>query len=98
MGVDLGNTIHFFIPFLLCLVGFHGVFFYSTAWRKTAAWCAFQAGLVVLLFQLASDQNVFPLALAWLTLAVTGALALLLGIFSLKLGGKTKPSRRTPHE
>jgi len=92
VGVDLGNAFSYFIPLLLCLGGFHGVLFFVTPWKKAAAWCVFQMGLVVFLFQLLSPSNPLPLALAWLILAVTAALGLLLGIFCVKIGVRAKPS------
>lgn len=100
MGVDLGNAFHYSVPLILCLAGFHGVLYYSSPWKKTAAWCVFQAGLVVFLLQLASPTNPLPLALAWLVLAMTVILGVLLGLFCVKVGGRPrlleggKPARR----
>lgn len=90
MAVDLGNAFHYAVPLALCLAGFHGVFFHSGPWKKTLSWCAFQAGLIVFLFQLTSKDNPFPAALALSTSACTAAVVILLGVFSLKLGGRTK--------
>jgi len=90
VGVDLGNAFHYFIPFLLCLIGFHGVLFHASPWGKTGAWCSFQLGLAVFLLQLASPSNPLPLALAWLVLAVTAALGILLALFCVKWGGRPK--------
>lgn len=90
MAVDLGNAFHYFAPLALCLAGFHGVFFHWEPWKKTASWCAFQAGLIVLLLQLASKENPFPAALALITSACTAAVVILLGIFCAKLGGRLK--------
>lgn len=90
MAVNLGNAFHYFIPLLLCLAGFQGVLLYSTPWKKTTAWCAFQAGLVVFLLQLGSPENSIPLALALLALTATVATGVLLALFCVKLVGRPK--------
>ncbi|HJT24118.1 MAG TPA: hypothetical protein VJ873_06045 [bacterium] len=95
MAVDLGNTFHYFFPLLFCLIGFHGVLFYSQPRIKAAAWCAFQLGLVVFLFLLASPENPFPTTLALLILAVTLGTGVPLAAFCVKLGGRAKPARRS---
>lgn len=92
MAVDLGGAVHYFIPFLFCLIGFHGVLFYSRPWAKTAAWCAFQLGLVAFLFKIASPENPFPTALAVLVLAVTAGTGVVLAAFCGKLGWRWKPA------
>lgn len=92
MAVDLGSVFHFFIPFLLCLIGFHGVLFYSRPRLKTAAWCVFQLGLAAFLFQLGSRENPFPTALAVLVLAVTAGTGLVMAALCVKFGDRFKPA------
>jgi hypothetical protein len=89
--MQLENVFHFIAPLALCLAGFHGVFFHGEPWKKTASWCAFQAGLIVFLLQLASRENPFPVALALSTLACTAAVVVLLSAFCVKSGGRLKP-------
>lgn len=92
MAADFGNVFHFFIPLLLCLIGFQGIWFYSEPWKKTVSWCAFQAGLAVFLLQLTNHENPFPLALALVILTSTAATGLLLAVFCAKLGSHPKSS------
>jgi hypothetical protein len=96
VAVDLGNAFHFILPLALCLAGFHGVFFYAAPWKKTASWCAFQLGLAVFLFQLASQDNSFPAALAFLVLATTLGVGIMLRAFCVKLGKRTSTPKRAP--
>lgn len=90
MAVEPASALHYFVPFLLCVAGFHGVLFYSRPWLRTAAWVAFQLGLVGFLFQLASSENPFPTALALLVLAVTVGTSVVFSAFCVKLGGRSK--------
>jgi hypothetical protein len=92
VAIDPGNVLRFFLPLLLCLAGFHGVLFYAAPWKKTAAWLAFQSGLVAFLFQLGGPENPFPSALAVATLAATAAVGVLLAVFGVKWGGSSKGS------
>lgn len=92
MAVDLGNLFHFLLPLVFCSAGFHGVLFYSSPWKKTASWCAFQAGLVFFLLGLASPATALPLVLAVLTAFLTLAVGLLLVFFCGKVEGRLKSS------
>jgi len=56
---------------LLCVVGFHGVFFHSSLGRKVFSWVLLQAGLVTFLFSLAPGGPALPKVLAVLAAAVT---------------------------
>jgi hypothetical protein len=85
-----GSAFHYLIPLVLCTVGFHGVFYYSNLWKKTAAWCVFQLGLIVFLLQLAPIGGSFSLALVLLVAFSTLAVGATLGMFCLKLARRHK--------
>jgi multisubunit Na+/H+ antiporter MnhC subunit len=90
VDVNYGNLFHFCLPLALCLVGFHGVFFYSNLGRKALGWCLFQLGLVSFLLQLEPSASPLPCVLILLILACTAAVGVLLSVFCLKLGKKHK--------
>lgn len=91
MGVDAGNLLHFGFPLALCLIGFHGVFFYADPWRKAAGWCLFQLGLMAFLSDLAPPGSPLPQVLILLILACTTGVGIFLGVFCLQLGRRNKP-------
>lgn len=88
MAVNLGNILHFIFPLAICLIGFHGVFFYSNLSRKAGFWCVFQMGLELFLIQAAPTEN--AMALALLVGSVTAAVGALLFAFCLKLRRRYK--------
>jgi hypothetical protein len=90
VGVNAGNILHFCLPLVLCLIGFHGVFFYANLWRKAAGWCFFQLGLTAFLWQLEPSGVPLPTVLIILILACTVGVGILLGVFCLKLGRRYK--------
>jgi multisubunit Na+/H+ antiporter MnhC subunit len=90
VDVNAGNILHFCLPLALCLVGFHGVFFYANLWRKAAGWGLFQLGLMVFLSELAPPGNPLPHVLILLVLACTLGVGILLAVFCLKLGKQFK--------
>ena len=82
--------IHHGMAILLCLVGFHGVFFYGNLAKKTVAWALFQIGLIVFLYQLISSGAPLPSVLAIEVTSVTLVVTVLLGIFCVKLNRRHK--------
>ena len=90
MDVNNGNLFHFCLPLALCLVGFHGVFFYSNLGRKALGWCLFQFGLASFLWQLEPSGSPLLPALILVILASTAAVGVLMAVFCLKLGKKYK--------
>ena len=66
---------------LLCVAGFHGIFFYGDPAKKIAAWVFLQAGLLLFLFQAVPPgiplRPVLAVEILGVTLAVAGSLALL---------------------
>ena len=73
------------LAIVLCLVGFHGVFFYGNLAKKTVAWALFQIGLIVFLYQMASSGAPLPSALAIEVASLTLVVTVLLGLFCVKL-------------
>ena len=100
MAANLTHALVFLIPFGLCLVGFHGVFFYSNPWKKVASWVSLQAGLVLFLLVLSPSGNAMSRSLALLTAACGLAVGILLSVFCARIGdrpanaGPGSPSRR----
>ena len=100
MGVNLTHALVFLVPFGLCLVGFHGVFFYSSPWKKAASWVSLQAGLVLFLLVMAPPGNAMSRSLALLTAACGLAVGILLSVFCARIGDRPAnsapghPSRR----
>lgn len=84
------NLFYYGVPILLCLVGFHGVFFHASLAKKTISWCALQAGLVVFLVGLAPAGHALPLSLTLLTVGITLAVGTLLAAYCLKFWKKHK--------
>jgi len=84
------NSLPYIVPILLCLIGFHGLFFYDNLARKTAAWALFQVGTVLLLFQLTSAAGPVPRVLVLEAAALGFSVTLLLGVLCLKLWKKNK--------
>jgi uncharacterized membrane protein len=90
VDVNTGNIFHFGLPLALCLIGFHGVFFYANLWLKAAGWTLFQLGLMVFLWELAPPGNPLPHVLILLVLACTFAVGILLSVFCLKISRQFK--------
>jgi multisubunit Na+/H+ antiporter MnhC subunit len=90
VNASMENFIHYGAAMALCLAGFHGLFFQGNLAKKAAAWCLFQIGLMIFLFQLASSGAPLPLALCLEVAAVTVAVTVLLGVFCLKLRRRHK--------
>jgi multisubunit Na+/H+ antiporter MnhC subunit len=83
------NFLHW-VTLILCVVGFHGLFFYRNLALKAASWCLFQIGLMVFLYQWVSFGGPLPAALIFQLAGVTLATALLLGGLCLKLWRRYK--------
>ena len=79
---------------VLCLVGFHGVFFYGNLAKKTVAWALFQIGLIVFLYQLISSGAPLPSVLAIEVASVTLVVTVLLGGFCVNLNRRHKTLER----
>lgn len=92
MAADSGIPFQYFLPLALCLAGFHGTFFYFSLWKKAASWCAFQAGLVLLLFLSAPTGNALAHDLEILITAATLAVFIYLSFFCAKGEGRLKPA------
>jgi hypothetical protein len=90
VDVSYGNLFHFCLPLALCLVGFHGVFFYSNLGRKALGWFLFQFGLASFLWQLEPSGSPLLHVLILLILASSAAVVVLMAVFCLKLGKKYK--------
>ena len=78
------------VSIIFCLAGFHGLFFYENLGRKTAAWLAFQGGLLFFFFPLISVGGPVPKVLALEAGGVGLSVFLLLGFFCLRLWKKHK--------
>ncbi len=90
MDVNIGNLVHFGFSLAFCLIGFHGVFFYSNLWLKMTGWCLFQLGLMLFLAALAPPASPLPYVLILLMLVCTFAVGILLSVFCLKIGKQYK--------
>ena len=77
--------ISYFLPLLLCLAGFHGVFYHAGPWKKTASWLAFQAGLGLFLLILSPPHDAFCLSQLLLLAGATSGIGVLLAAFCVKL-------------
>jgi len=77
--------IHHGFAIVLCVVGFHGVFFYGNLAMKTAAWALFQIGLIVFLYPIISSGVPLSVVLAIEAASITLAVSVLLGIFCAKI-------------
>src|SRR5260221_12034745 len=86
----MGNLFHYGMAMILCLAGFHGIFFYGSLAKKTAAWCGFQMGLILFLIQLTPSGAPLPLVLAIEVGVMTLTVTALLWIFCLKLHRRYK--------
>ena|SRR5579872_2744067 len=84
------TIIHYGAAMVLCLAGFHGVFFFGNLLKKMVAWCFFQIGLIVFLFQWAFSGAPLPAALVFEVAAVTSAVVVLLWVFCVKLRKRHK--------
>lgn len=92
MGVEGNFLLHFGLPLLLLLASFYGLFAFTSPWKKTFAWCLFQAAWVLVLGALEPEGGAVPAALVWGIGAVGVATAVLLFVFCSKLD----PKRRSP--
>jgi len=68
----------------LGLIGFHGLFFYSSLAKKTLAWVFFQTGLVFFLLGLVPAGPALPRVLALLISSVTLSVGMVLALFCRK--------------
>lgn len=78
------------VSLILCLAGFHGLFFYENLGRKAAAWLVFQGGMLFFFFPFISAGGPVPKVLALETGGVGLSVFLLLGFFCLRLWKKHK--------
>jgi hypothetical protein len=90
VAASISTSLHYGFPLIFCLAGFHGIFFYSNLWKKTGSWCAFQAGLILFLIQLAPLGGSFPLVLALLTAASTLGVGGFLALLCMKISKRFK--------
>lgn len=90
MSVNQTNFLPYILPMILCLAGFHGIFFYGNLARKTAAWAVFQLGLIFFLVQLSSAAGPLPRVLALEAATACLSVSILLAVFCLKMWKKHK--------
>ncbi len=90
MDVNPGNVLHFSLSLAFCLIGFHGVFFYSNLGRKAVGWGLFQLGLAAFLWKLGPPGSPLPMVLIGLIVACTAGVGILLAVFCLKLERRHK--------
>jgi len=76
------------LAILLCLVGFHGIFFYSNLAWKTFGWGLFQSGLALFLWVL--GPAALPRVLVFLILGVTLAVGMTLTLLCRKIRKQSK--------
>jgi multisubunit Na+/H+ antiporter MnhC subunit len=90
VGVEWGAILHYGLPTVLSLLGFHGLFFHGNLLKKIFSWALFQTGLLLFLLFLPGALFSNPLPNSLLISLSLASLGILLALLSFCLALRRK--------